>query len=569
MIVNPLSQQSTLMDRRDFLTLRKSKPVPVPQPFGERGINSGLAPYNGAWTNKEIAHLLKRTMFGAAKADMDFFRTMTPSQAVDVLLNMGTVPSPPVKNYDNNNIPASDPDYAIAQGNTWVNTYSSDGSVNSRRVASLKSWWVGLMLNQERTIAEKMVLFWHNHFATESTEYGRGTYGYQYHSLIRQYALGNFKQFVRAMTLDRAMLRYLNGYLNTNTAPDENYSRELQELFTLGKENNPNYTEADVQAAARVLTGWRINFSDDTVLFAVNRHDKDPKQFSSFYNNTVIAGRSDATAGDVELDDLLNMIFSKSIEVSEFIVKKLYRWFVYYTIDASTETNVIKPLALQLRNGNWEIKPVLETLLKSEHFFDPLSQGCLIKSPLEKVVGTCREFNVQFPPVSDHVNVYNMWAYLRNTAANLQQNITDPPGVSGWSAYYQVPQFYEIWINSDTLPKRNRFTDTMISNGFTQNGNKIVIDAIAFTKSLPNPGDPNQLINDVLDIIYRVPLSDQSKQIIKKQFLLQGLDSDYYWTNAWNIYLGNPNDMAAFNTVNNRLKDMYKYFMNLAEYQLA
>jgi hypothetical protein len=181
----------------------------------------------------------------------------------------------------------------------------------------------------------------------------------------------------------------------------------------------------------------------------------------------------------------------------------------------------------------------------------------------------CREVNVVFPPATDYENAYNMWTFIKNVGAIMQQNLGDPPNVSGWSAYYQAPQFYEIWINSDTLPKRNQVTDLMVAGGYTQNSKKIEIDVVAFTKTLPNPSDPNQLINDALDILYRVPISDQSKQIIKQQILLTNQTQDYYWTNAWNAYIGNPSDMTAYNIVETRLKVLYKYFMNLAEYQLA
>ncbi len=559
------------MDRRDFLLLKRKQLPTEETVMSVRGVNAGLAPYAGAWTQKEVAHLLKRTMFGSRKADIDYFRSLSVGQAVDALLNVSSsIPPPPLKTYDNTDIPATDPDYAIPVGTTWTNVFSSDGTVNARRRASVKAWWIGLMLNQDRTVQQKMVLFWHNHFATEMDVVDRASFPWQQINLFHQQTLGNFKGLVRAITLDLCMLRYLNGYLNTAGAPDENYGRELQELFTLGKENVPNYTEDDVKAAARVLTGWTINFTNDTSAFNINRHDKTNKQFSSFFNNTIITGRTDATAGDAELDDLLNMIFAKKEQVSEYIVRKLYRWFCYYTIDSVTEANVIKPLAQLFRDSNWEIKPVLETLLKSEHFFDPLNQGCLIKSPLENMIGCCREFGVVFPSIgADVVNAYNLWNVLRNRATTMQQNLGDPPSVSGWPAYYQAPQFYEVWINSDTLPKRNVFTDQMIGNGYTQNGVKIQIDAVAFTKTLTNPGDPNLLINEVLDIIYRVPLSDASKQVIKKQILLSNQDQDFYWTNAWNAHIANPSDTAAFTIVNTRLKALYKYFMNLAEYQLA
>lgn len=558
------------MDRREFFTLKRKTTPSSPAPFGGlRQITTGLTPYTGPWTTSEVAHLLKRTMFGAKKADIDFFRGMSMSQAVDTLLNVpATLPAPPVKNYDNSDIPAADPDYAIPQGATWVNTQSEDGDVNRIRISSWKTWWTGVLINQDRSIAEKMVLFWHNHFATESNIYSNGVFAYKHYTLLRQNVLGNFKTLVRGVTIDLAMLTYLNGYLNTDTAPDENYARELQELFTLGKENNPNYTEPDVLAAARVLTGWRINANFD-VYFDVTRHDKTTKTFSSFFGGASIAGRSDATAGDAELDDLLTMIFNKRIEVSEFIVRKLYRWFCYYTIDANTEVNVIKPLAQLFRDNNWEVKPVLTTLLKSEHFYDALSQGCLIKSPLELMIGLCREFNLVFPPASDFVNAYNMWEYVRFEAAEMQQNLGDPPSVSGWPSYYQLPAFYEIWINSDTLPKRNVFSDILILNGYTRNGQVLRIDPVAFAKTLSNPADPNVLIDDSLAILYRVPISDASKQTIKKQILLTNQDQDYYWSNAWNAHIGNPGDMVAYQIVYTRLQTLYKYLMNLAEYQLA
>jgi uncharacterized protein (DUF1800 family) len=563
---------SLLMDRRAFLTARKQRVSTAAIPSSPpqlRDIQSGLNPYTGTWSTPQVVHLLKRTMFGAKKADVDYFKTRTVSQAVNELLTVpAAAPAPPVKNYDNTGIASTDPDFNIPQGQTWVNINTNDGTVNGRRVASLKNWWLGLMLNQDRNILEKMVLFWHNHFATEANDISIGIWCYQNNVILRQFALGNFKNFVRAVTLDTGMLRYLNGYLNTNTAPDENYGRELQELFTIGKENTPNYTEDDVKQAARVLTGWRIDNVANTYFFQANRHDSGNKQFSSFYNNKIITGRTGNTAGDLELDDMLNMIFSKQVEVSRFIVRKIYRWFCYYTIDAATEANVIEPLAAIFRT-NWEIKPVLDVLLKSEHFFDVLNRGCIIKTPLDIIVGMSREFNLQFPPSSDYVNSYFMWDYLRNQAATAQLNIGDPPSVAGWPPWYQAPQFYEIWINSDTLPKRNRLTDQLVTAGYTRNNKKIQIDPVAFAKTFPNPGDPNALINDMLEIIYSVPLSDATKETIKKSILLSGQDQDYYWSNAWFAYIATPNDQMAFQTVYTRLRDLCKYFMNLPEYQLT
>lgn len=560
------------MDRREFLTARKkSIKTPVLKTPSTARTASGINEYAGPWTTNEVVHLLKRTMFGAKPADVTYFLGKTMSQTVDELLNpTSPLPDPPVKEYDGVT-GATTPDNDVAAGATWINSVSTDGTIQSRRRGSLKKWWTGCLLNQDRSIREKMTMFWHNHFATETADVGNGNMHYNHVNLLRNKSLGNFKQLVRDITLDSAMLIYLNGRLNTASAPDENYARELQELFTLGKENNPNYTENDVKAAARVLTGWRVynNVLPYPPYFTSSRHDSTNKQFSSFYNNTVITGRTGATAGDLEIDDLLTMIFAKNVEVSRFIVKKLYRYFVYSEIDAAAEANVIDPLAQIFRTNNWEIKPVLNALFKSEHFYDAVNIGAQIKSPLDHTIAVCREWNIVFPnSVTEYVDAYAMWNVILTAAANANQNLGDPPNVAGWPAYYQPPQYYELWVNTDTLPKRNQFTDVMIGNGYTRNGKKIWIDAVEFTKTLPNPSDPNQLINDVLDIIFQMNLTQASRDQLKKDFLLSGQDQDYYWTNAWNAYYFNP-VTANYNIVNTRLRGLYKYFMNLAEYQLA
>ncbi|MGB8193247.1 MAG: DUF1800 family protein, partial [Chitinophagaceae bacterium] len=198
-----------------------------------------------------------------------------------------------------------------------------------------------------------------------------------------------------------------------------------------------------------------------------------------------------------------------------------------------------------------------------------LNQGCMIKTPVDMAVGIVREFNIQLPPPSDYVNAYFMWEYLRGQAATAQQNLGDPPSVSGWPPYYQAPQFYEIWINSDTLPKRNRFTDQLVVSGYTRNNKRIQVDPVAFAKTLSNPADPNALISDSLDILYSVPMSNATKEAVKKSILLSGQDQDYYWSNAWYAYIATPNDQMLYQTIYTRLRDLYKYFMNLPEYQLA
>lgn len=530
--------------------------------------NGGLTQYAGVWTVNEVTHLLKRTLFGASQADISYFITLGFPASVDEIINPSApLPDPPVKEYATPTN-TSTPDSNIANGTTWVIDPSTDGTVNSLRIASFKKWWMGVMINQDRSIREKMTLFWHDHFSTETNTISDAQFVYNHHKLLRTNAVGNFKSLTREVTIDPGMLVYLNGQYNTVSAPDENYGRELQELFCCGKSPDSQYTEDDVKAVARVLTGWKNNYTTLSSSFDPNRHDKTNKQFSAFYSNTVITGKTGAAAGDQELDDLMNMIFATQ-EVAKYICRCIYRWFVYYDIDSTVEANIISPLADIFRSNNYEIKPVLSTLLKSEHFFDALARGCQIKSPVDLVVGLCREFNMVFAPATDYITNYGLYNFLVSWVANMQQNIGDPPDVSGWKAYYQAPQFYEIWINSDTLPKRNQLTDTLVVSGYTFNGTKMLVNGPEFAKILSNPSDPNQLITDLVNSMFMIEISDTSKAKLKQDILLGGQTTDYYWTDAWDTFITNPGNTANTTTIQNRLRDLIKYLMDLAEYQLA
>ena len=518
--------------------------------------------YTGNFGVKEITHLLKRCLFGAKRVEINSFLGRPIAAVVDQLLQDQPLPNPPVNNYND----SSYTDPAVLRGQTWVNAVYQDGTANSRRITSLKSWWILQMVNQSLSLREKMVLFWHNHFATEADVVNEARYLYKHQHLLRTSAFGNFKTLVQQITLDPAMLRYLNGYLNTKTAPDENYGRELQELFTLGKGPNSRYTENDVKAAAKLLTGYRLDAVAISSFFDATKHDTTDKQFSSFYNNKLIKGRI-GTDGAKELDDLLDMIFAQQ-EVSLHLCRKLYRFFVYYQIDATVEEQVIVPLAEILRNNNYEIKPVLKALFTSNHFYLPQIISCNIKSPIDFIAGLCREYELVFPAETDIESHYFMGDYLRSTAATIQQNLADPPNVSGWEAYYQAPQFHELWINSDTLPKRNAFTDRMINTGYTRNGKKIMIDPIAYTNLFSKPENPNILINDALAHLYTIDVSVETKSFLKS-ILLSNQVTDSYWTDAWNSYKLDPSNTTRLTIVAARLKAFYKYIMNLEEYQLS
>ncbi len=546
------------MNRRSFLGFKEDAGQPT---YPEFRTTSGIDYYAPPFGLTEKIHLLKRVLFGVKQKDIDLIKDKNLDESLNLLLNTSQEPLPPLNNYNDTNFT----DSTVPTGQSWVKA-PYDGNANGRRITSFKSWWTGLMLNQGTTIHEKMVLFWHNHFATETVDINDARYIFKHNALLRAHALGNFRQLVREVTLDPAMLRYLNGYLNNKNSPDENYARELQELFTLGKGLKSNFTESDVKAAAKVLTGYTVNATTISSSFDPNRHDTGNKQFSSFYNNTVINGLTGAN-GAMETDLLLNMIFQQE-EVAMYICRRLYRFFVYYEIDEATETNVITPLAKVFRDNNYEIKPVLKALFSSEHFYDPINRACMIKSPVDLCVGLCREFNIRFPEPTDIVNQYFMHDYIRTQASNMQQNLGDPPSVAGWAAYYQEPQFHELWINADTLPRRNQFSDTMISNGYTRNGKKISIDILSFVDTLPDPADPNKLINDSLMVILSIEVTSSVKDFMKS-ILLSGQSTDSYWTAAWQTYKSNTSITANKTIVLTRLQSMFKYLMNLPEYQLS
>lgn len=570
------------MDRKDFLStllapkpkLVKVKPEKKMPPKEEQEtplyLQSGIDPYAGTWTKSEVIHLLKRLMFGAVKEDVDYFNTLTYTQAIDELLNtINPNPGKPLKTYtyDTISVGATDPDWGVAVGSTWVNTLSGNGSVNSARQSSTKSWWTGLMINQPCSIEEKMILFWSTHLAIEFDTVAYGTYIYKYLTTLRTYATGNYKAFIKAITLDPAMLIYLNGRLNTKNAPDENFGRELQELFTQGKGPDSQYTEADVKAAAKVLTGHTLNTGTGVVSFNSGNHDTTNKQFSAYYNNAVITGRT-GVDGALELDDLITMLFGTQ-EVAKYICRRIYRFFVYGNIDSTIEANIITPLADVFRNSNYEIKPVLNALFKSEHFFDVLTQGAMIKSPADFVIGMQREMKIIFPPASNPVLQYKMLNYIAiTTMGSMDQNPGDPVNVSGWAAYYLEPLYDKVWLSTDTYTKRRNFMNAMLTNGYSNTNQKLIIDPLAIASRMSNPADPNALVQDFNTYFLRMQLSAASLTTIKQGVLLTGQITDSYWSDAWNAYIANPNLKVNIDTVNTRLRNLCNYFLFLEEYQL-
>lgn len=519
-----------------------------------------LTPYSGSFGKPELLHLLRRTLFGVKKSDLTYFTGQSLSQVVTALLTVPTTaPNQPVNDY--NTATYSDPH--VPYGTTWV-TAPADPNILVDRANSLRAWWIGLMVNQDRNILEKMVLCWHNHVPTDiENTVEEPIFSYGYNVLLRREALGNFKTLMRDMSIDPAMLFYLDGYLNTKTAPNDNYGRELQELFTIGKDSVPSYTEGDVQAAAAVLTGWTLDRVNLVAKFDVTKHVTTDKVFSSFYNNTVIVGRSDANAGLTEVNELINMIFAKD-EVAKYVVRKIYRFFVSGTIDANVEANIIVPLANTFRTGNYEIKPVMQELLMSQHFFDTATVvGALIKNPLDYIVGLSRMFGMATTTNFDFPAYYKLWMFFHNNANFQQFRPGNPPTVSGWAAYYQAPSYNDLWINSDTLRRKKEFSDRLIASNFFT----ITFDIFGFTASLNDPTSPTAIITEVLELMHIIPDDDLIKLQLKN-ILLSNQANDSYWSTAWNNYISNPTDATYKNTVFLRLKSFYQIIVSMAEYHV-
>ena len=205
------------MDRREFLAGMPAESNKKQNFDSVARTNSGLTPYTGSWSNSEVKHLLKRTMFGSTKNDINFFLGLNMSDSVDTLLEIinhpvYAPPSPPLNSYSNI---ITDP--LCAAGQPWPGTADTSNLTvytYSSRKKSLKAWWISQMLNQPRSLREKMTLFWSNHFVIELDTVAISNFIYNYNVLIREFALGNFKDFTKQITLNTAMLRYLNGELS-------------------------------------------------------------------------------------------------------------------------------------------------------------------------------------------------------------------------------------------------------------------------------------------------------------------------------------------------------------------
>ena len=367
----------------------------------------------------EARHLLNRTSFAANVDDIGAFAQLTRAQAVDQLLAWtagNKVATPP---------PA------------WVNDFESPRRLRAmseeqrklaqrelfEKGAELRGWWMTEMLTTPSPLTEKMVLFWHNHFVSSLQKVRSPVLMYRQQQVLRKHALGYFGDLLHDVSKDPAMVIYLDNASNRKGQPNENFAREVMELFTLGE---GNYGEQDIKEAARAFTGWSIEPDSGQFVARPLIHDDGVK---------TVLGRSGNFDGDGVLDILL-----EQPQTAEFIITKLWREFVSPTPDPME----VKRIARMFRDNRYNVKIALRALLTSDVFYAPQSRAALIKSPVELIVGTLRQFRFETGEVTPFLLA----------ARQLGQDIFAPPNVKGWPGG-------EAWINSATLLQRKQLLERL------------------------------------------------------------------------------------------------------------
>ncbi len=485
----------------------KQKPT-VNKNVKAKGLTTTLAEYIPSelapWNKKRVFHVLRRLQFGVNYSEIEPLLGTSPTLFIDSLIDGSiTSPMPDVPVWVNDVPPWNEGDQAILD--YFENNYFT--------YIEYQREWTDLM--KVYPFREKMVLFWHNHFVTEVGKYEYAPLAYRYFTTLRTHALGNFKDFVHAIGIDSAMLYYLDGIENRVGSPNENYARELLELFTMGI---GNYSEDDIREMARALTGYWFNWGTLTSHFSNDLHDWGEKTFF---------GRT----GNFGYDDVIDIIFEeREQEIAEFVCRKLYKFFVYETPNES----IVQELAQTFINNNFEIAPVLRLLLKSEHFFDEAFLGAMFKSPTDYLVGLQKETGVEIAGAIREWQPYQLF--------ELGQFLFNPVNVAGWPGY-------RSWISTTTLPYRWNHALTNLY----YNDDDYEVDPIEIANAMSEPNDPYQLAYDLAEYMLAVDLREQDLQQLP--VVLLGGIPDY----EWNIYISGANW---------RILALMAHIRQLPEYQL-
>lgn len=453
------------------------------------------------WNASNVGHLLNRTLFGYSKSDLSVAQGYASfADLVDLaLLKENPAPAAP---------------------NTWVNTTPAASQTTSGETGTwyreFNYWWFNLMHKEGLSMREKMVLFLHNHFANERDKVVYPQNMYAQNALFRKYAFGNFKQLVKEISIDPSMLLYLDGHNSRGSAPNENYARELLELFTMGI---GNYTETDIKQAAKVLSGWQVSGLNATFV---------PARWYTEASVTVLG-----KTAKFDVNTLIDHIFDQKA-TAEFICRKIYKEFVYY----KPNETFIAQMATVLRAANYEMKPLLKFLFTSEEFYTASYLGSKIKNPTELMVGASKLLEL---PTPDYINLYEM-------AKVLQMQLFQPPNVAGWPGQRE-------WISTTTYSYRGGFTDSLVTgkryNGVAVTG-KLV--PVTYAQSFTNSEKAVEFVDDVCQLFLAFPPTAK-----KKAFLLETLLAGTIVKN-YSTYLPG---------VNVNLQQFFKAVMRLPEFQLC
>ena len=426
-----------------------------------------LGAYAGPWNARLAAHLLRRAGFGGTPPEVDALARGSMAQAVGGLVRFAStaaLPQPP-----DTSLPAPGMTFASAEPATMPTAMTGTGTaepsisplvaarksrrkIERRQIAELQRWWLDRMTASPAPLQEKMTLFWHGHFTTAAIQKNvTPAEILGQNQLFRTNALGNARRLTLAVAMDPAMLKYLDNAKNGASHPNENFARELMELYTLGI---GNYTERDVREAARAWTGLRVKRGADDVTLVGRMHDSGSK---TFLGNT----------GNLGGSDVVETIFRQPA-AARFFASKLLGYFVY----ADPEPELVDAVAARLRAHDFELAPVVATLLSSNVFYSTRAYRALVKSPVEFVVGTHRALGIA------HATPETVAALKTMT-----QVLFHPPNVKGWPGGAS-------WINSSTMLARENFVNALTTA-------KSVGDAPWLYGS--GPGDPHAAAATLVD----------------------------------------------------------------------
>src|SRR5579864_2447317 len=398
----------------------------------------------------QVAHLLRRAGFGATQSELDSYTQLGFAGAVDRLLNPEQV--------DDSSTDQLLQPLTINLG-------------DRKQIEASKFWWVNRMLYTQRPLQEKMTLFWHNHFATANSKVANSVLMLQQMQLFRANGLGDFETLLQKVTRDPAMLIWLDNRLNRKGAPNENYAREVQELFTVGI---GNYTEQDIHEAARAFTGHTLDRNLNYV-FNPNQHDNGTKTFQG-------------QTGNFDADDIL-AILVRNPAAARFITTKLFTWFVYDNPDPST----IDRLANTFTSTNFDIRSVLRDMFTGPEFLSDQAYHGVIKQPVDYVVESLKTLNVQ-----------NVGPDVTQVLRRMGQDLLNPPDVSGWKGG-------SAWINSTTLFERFNWADRL---SMGRDSAKPYFTDIPGQIAAQNIGAPDALVDFYLGLFVDGDATPEARQAL-------------------------------------------------------